>query len=223
MFTRLLRLAARAAGGNQSRAEPNHSRRPNARGHAPADESTSGRGLARHVPTIHAALSEAKSYGFTLALALTFRWQGGDRDEHFVVLHAPATGAVITLETLGGTLLNGGALHYNWRDGRPEYSGHVLAVSTILEPHLFRRVLAYDLKDAATSGSLVTPWQNAPAFQLTHAGDVTAPGYTNADMPRITLERIPLLTPQASETVGVVAEKYAAAVRSLAPARPARR
>lgn len=129
MITRLLRLAAGAAGLGQSRAEPNHARRPEARGHAPADEGTAGRGgLARHVPTVHAALSEAKSHGFTLALAMTFRWHGGDQDEHFVVLHAPANGAVITLETLGGTLLNGGALHYNWRDGRPEFSGHVLAV-----------------------------------------------------------------------------------------------
>ena len=221
MIIRLLRLAARAASFNQPRAEPNHTRRPDARGHAPSGEGAPGRGRARHVPTIHAALSEAKSHGFTLALAMTFRWQGGDQDEHFVVLHAPETGPIITLETLGGTLLNGGALHYNWRDGRPEYSGHVLAVSTILEPHLFRRVLAYDLEDAAASGSFVTPWQNPPALQLTHAGDVSAPGYADADMPRITLERIALLTPQAGVTVRVVAEKYAASGRDLPPARHA--
>lgn len=223
MITSLLRLAARAAGRKQSRAEPNHSRRPEARGHASSEGGSPDRGLERHIPTVHAALSEAKSHGFTLALALTFRWHGGDQDEHFVVLHVPATGAIITLETLGGTLLNGGALHYNWRDGRPEYSGHVLAVSTILEPHLFRRALAYDLKEAASAGSFVTPWENPPALQLTHSGDVTTPGYTDADMPRITLERIPLLTPSARETVGVVGDKYAAVGRGLPPARPARR
>jgi hypothetical protein len=222
MITKLLRLAAAAAGLGRSHAETNHARRPEARGHAPSDDGSPGSGLARHVPTVHAALSEAKSHGFTPALVMTFRWHGGDQDEYFVVLHAQATGAVITLETLGGTLINGGALHYNWRDGRPEYGGHVLPVSTILEPHLFSRALAYDLEDAAKSGSFVTPWQNPPALQLTHAGDVTAPGYKDADMPRLTLERIPLLTPCAGETVRVVAEKYAGLVRALPPTGHAR-
>lgn len=82
-------------------------------------------------------------------------------------------------------------------------------------------MLAYDLEDAAEAGSFVTPWENSPALQLTHSGDVTTPGYTDADMPRITLERIPLLTPQARETVAVATEKYAAFRRGLPPVRPA--